>query len=159
MKARTIEPDYEILGLSKYTNYIVGFRNSMNLYGLSHNSSDIKKKKQMLIFEGEKSVLKLDTITGGHSFGVALAGSSLSDWQANLIYKIAKKIKDLEIIIGLDKDVDGLYVLQMCKQLKDVGCENLSYIDDKNDLLSQKDSPIDKGIKVFWELFESRKQY
>ena len=56
----------------------------MNAYGIDKNKEAIKEYKKCIIFEAEKSVLKMDSIYGNNP-SVAVGGSSVSEYQLNLL--------------------------------------------------------------------------
>lgn len=157
LKARTTVEHAEIFDIPKYINYITGYEKSKNLYALSHNIDSIREHKQIILFEGEKSVLKLESFKVFPCVSVALGGSSLSDWQAAYIGELAKEIEDFEVVIAMDKDVPKEVVVCMGNKLKGVGCNLVNYIIDTDGLLEEKDSPIDKGIYVWFKLCGGRK--
>lgn len=71
-----------------------------SLYGLYENKDTIERKRKVLIVEGEKSTMKAHTYYKGDSFVVALSGSSMNKYQADLLMKLDVE----EVIIGLDRD-------------------------------------------------------
>ncbi len=158
LQGRTTIELHDLFDIPKYKNYIVGYRKSMNLYALSHNIDDIRKEKQIVVFESEKSVMKLESFKLFPNITVALGGSSLSDWQANYIGQLSNDIKDFEVVIALDKDISEDIVKNMACKLKENGCGEVSYIIDEQGLLKEKDSPVDMGIHTWFKLFGSRKR-
>ena len=56
-----------------------------NLYGLHINKNEIKRIKKCIIFESEKSVLKMDSIYGEYNISVAVGGSNISKHHIHFI--------------------------------------------------------------------------
>lgn len=159
LKARTTIENYELLDIDKYINYIKGYEKSKNIYALSHNIDAIKTEQKIILFEAEKSVMKYESFNLFPCISVALGGSSLSDWQGNYIGQLAKEIGDFEVIIALDKDVENEHIINMGKKLKEYGCNKISFILDKDDMLGEKDSPIDKGLSIWQKLYFGRERF
>lgn len=149
--------------IPKYWNYIKGYMKMYNLYGFSHAIEHIKKQKCMVIFEAEKSVLKLATFEKGEGYGTAVGCHELSDVQVKIIIQLTPP--DTEIVIAFDKDVMTMedeegkhigveFLEKTCKKLTPY--RKVSYIYDKYDILEEKSSPIDEGIKKWEYLFKHR---
>ncbi|CAG7840053.1 DNA primase [Clostridium haemolyticum] len=143
---RTLVKNYDLLDIPKYFP-LKAFPKSMNLYGLQENYKYIQKANKIIVFEAEKSVLK------AHSFlcrlGVALGGHELCPEQIRILLGL-----DVEIIFAMDNDMDEQLSINMCNQVKSF--RRTSYIYDKWGLLGEKDSPVDKGMKVFKALYNNR---
>lgn len=132
---------------------------SFNLYGIFEHKKAIQKFKKAIIFEGEKSVLKHDTLYGDKSFAVATCGSSLSAAQVNLL---VNDLGVIDITLAYDKEFDNIekqisYQEKLSKMLEKYSYKaNFYYILDKENLLEEKDSPIDKGKEVYEKLLMKR---
>lgn len=129
---------------------------SLNLYGLNINLENIKKNGVCYLFEGEKSVLQMDSFQMDNC-GVAVCGSQFNKFQLNLLMKhcYPKEIIvcfDKEEEKGRDKYFNKLY--SICKKYENY-C-NFSFIYDRENLLNMKDSPVDKGEEIFKKLIEKR---
>ena len=151
---------WEVENIGKYTpikieNTFYSHPLSMNLYGLNLTKSNIKRTGICYVFEGEKSVLHLES-SNMVNMSVAVCGSIFSIFQLKLLLKYKPK----EIVICFDKEEkageDKYYnkLLNMCKKYTNY-C-NFSFIYDFNNLLDLKDSPIDKGEEIFKELLRKR---
>ena len=131
-----------------------------SLYGLNINKGNIKNNKKAILFEGEKSVLKLDGYLGDNNISVALFGSNFTKIQKKLLLDLGVN----EIIIALDKefknDYDNeskLYAKKIFSMVRDIRMQcQVSVVWDKFGLLEYKDSPIDKGFNVFSKLIQNR---
>ena len=130
-----------------------------NLYGLYKTKKNISKMKKAIIFEGEKSVMKLDSYIK-NNFSVAACGSNISSYQINLLLELGVE----EIIIAFDKQYkrycDKEYH-EWFNKLKKISDRYKNYVRmtftfDKNDLLEYKDSPIDKGYDTFLKILDKR---
>lgn len=134
---------------------------SYNLYGLNISKECIKKKKKVIIYEGEKSVIKHYGYFPGWNISVASCGSTINKSQIDLLIR---NFEIEEIIIAFDKeyikynDEKGKKyfnkLLNLCKKYSNY-C-NFSFIFDKEDILMEKDSPIDKGKENFIKLYNKR---
>lgn len=131
------------------------------LYGLHLNKDHIEKYKTVILFESEKGVLQLDTMFPEMSIGVCLSGSSLTEYQLEIL----KTLDIEEVIIALDKEfeeVDSQEEKFYREKIQTVFLDKLSpyyktsVIWDVKGLLDLKDSPTDKGKEVFEELFKER---
>lgn len=149
-----------LLGVPKYWNYISGYYKRANLYGWSHAHENVKNEKKLIIFEGEKSVLKHATMTFNKSYAVAIGGHEIHDEQIKFIAR--NTTLDTEIIIAFDKDVtkDEEEYKKMMELGKRISLfRNTSVIIDRIDngkILGEKDSPIDNGPLVWDYLFSER---
>lgn len=114
----------------------------------------------IILFEAEKSVLKQFTITKGEGYSVALGGHSISEEQVEFILKNTPG--DCEVVLAFDKDVitDPDFGEEGFKEIanKFKPFRKVSYICDKYNVLGEKDSPIDKGIKLWNVLLDFRKE-
>lgn len=145
---RTLDPDWKEKKLRKYT-YFQGWGGGMNLiYGLYENLQGIQQSNRVILFEGCKSVLIADTY-GIHNAG-ALLTSHLSPYQMRILVQLG-----CDVTFALDKDVDIRKDKNIQKLKQYV---NVDYLFDKNNLLGEKDSPVDKGKDVFCGLYKCRKR-
>lgn len=146
---RTTVDNYDEFGIKKY--YLTPtYPKLLNLYGLYENYNDIKNAGYVVVYEAEKSVLKRDSLND--STGVALSGHTISDEQVRILMGL-----EVEIVIAFDKDVAIEEVRHVCEKFKNV--RKVSYIQDKWDILSAKDSPADARNKDFQFLFDNRIVY
>lgn len=143
---RTLDDDWKEKKLRKYS-YFQGWGGGMDVvYGLYENLEFIKSLDRIIIFEGCKSVLIADTF-GIHNTG-ALLTSHLSPYQMKILASLGCRVTfalDKEIDIRQDKNIQKL------KQYV-----NVDYLWDKDNLLGEKDAPVDKGKEVFKQLYDRR---
>lgn len=145
---RTLDPQWKEKNLRKYT-YFSSWGEMSVIYGLYENMKYIKEKKEVILFEGCKSVLLADT-WGIRNCGAILT-SHLNPKQLEILMKLG-----VRVVFALDKDVrirDDHNIAKLKHYVK------VEYIHDFKDLLSEKDAPVDKGLSVFKELYEQRLLY
>ena len=142
---RTLDPDWKEKKIRKYT-YFHSWGELRTLYGLAENREQVEKAREIILFEGCKSVLLADTY-GIHNTG-ALLTSHLNPNQMKILIELGCRV-----VFALDKDVviRNDYNIKRLKQFV-----NVEYIWDRDDLLGEKDSPIDKGKEVWDRLYEGR---
>lgn len=146
---RTTVENYEEFNIKKY--FITPtYPKALNLYGLYENYDSIQKAGYVVVAESEKSVLKRDSL--GDSTVVSLSGKSISDEQVRILIGL-----NVEIVIGLDKDVDINEIRHMCEKFKNI--RKVSYIYDFIDVLNNKDAPMDARNKDYQFLFDNRIAY
>ena len=158
--ARTTVKNFDLLGIAKYMAIPVEFSKTRNLYGYVENYNEVQKSGIVVVVEGEKSVLKVDSYARISSIldnpqiiygnAVAVGGHDISPEQMALLESM-----DVEIVIALDKDISEEFIIETGKQM--FRSRKVSYIYDRDNILSEKDSPVDKGIEVFKQLMSERK--
>jgi len=145
---RTLDPKWKEKKLRKYTYFHPW--GSMNIvYGLFENMQYILDKKEVILFEGCKSVLLAD------SWGIKNTGALLTSHLSPNQLKILAKL-GCRVVFALDKDVRirDDHNIQILKNYVEV-----EYLWDRADLLEEKDAPVDKGSEVFQTLYEQRLRY
>lgn len=155
--------EIDMFEIPKYWNYIKGYKKGANLYGLSHSLDNLEESKMLIIFEGEKSVLKQFTMTRNKGYSCSVGCHELTDYQVQILLQSTPL--ETEVVIAFDKDVQNMtddegnhvgekYLQSVCNKVAKY--RKSSYIFDKYDLLEEKDSPIDKGVKVWNYLLKYR---
>ena len=142
---RTLDPEWKTKNLRKYT-YFQHWGTMNTIYGLAENKQEIRRKREIILYEGCKSVLIADT-WGIHNAGAILT-SHLNENQMKLLVALG-----CTVVFALDKDVnirEDRHIAQL-KQFV-----NVEYVFDKDSLLDAKDSPVDKGPDVWHRLYEGR---
>ena len=129
-----------------YGNKVLRHQTMKTLYGYNENCAAIKRYKKVILFEGEKSVLKMDTIYGPEkNFSVALCGKNISQYHIELLNKLDVE----EVIVAFDADYQDFDELARIRDEYIKRCSLLkkffqvSIILDRNFKLNYKDSPID----------------
>jgi DNA primase len=165
---RTLRSNIEIeeFKIPKYFNYIKGYKKMYNLYGFSHSLPFIISNGMIVIFEAEKSVMKHWSMTRNEGFSASVGGHEISDVQVQLI--LQNTPADVEVVIAFDKDVMTMkdketgedvgeqFLIDTCNKFSKY--RKASYIFDTYNILGEKDSPIDKGVKIFNHLLKYRKE-
>lgn len=142
---RTLDPHWKEKGLRKYT-YFMSWGELKTIYGLAENRDAILQKREIILFEGCKSVLLADTY-GIHNTGAILT-SHLNPNQMKLLAALGCRV-----VFALDKDV-CIRDDHNIKRLKQF--VNVQYLWDKDNLLGEKDSPVDRGQETWKKLYEGR---
>lgn len=147
--ARTLDPDWKQKRLRKYS-YLFSWDGGMNtVFGLAENKEEILRKKEIIIFEGAKSVMIAD------SWGIRNCGALLTSHLSQFQMKILAKL-GVRVVFALDKEVVIRDDPNIAKLKRYVTTE---YIWDRDNLLDEKDSPVDKGVDTFMKLYERRLHY
>ena len=145
---RTLDSDWKNKGLRKYT-YFSSWGDMDVIYGLYENMKYILEQKEIIIFEGAKSVML------ANSWGIkntgAILTSHLNPSQMRLLVKLGVKV-----VFALDKDVN-IRKDHNINRLKNY--VNVDYLWDKYDLLDEKDAPVDKGLEVFKKIYGQKIRY
>ena len=149
---RTLKSNIEIemFDIPKYFP-LIPYPKSKNLYGLWENMEYIKQAKEVIVFEAEKSVMKMASL--GIRNTCCVSCHDLSDEQV----KILLSLNVNEIIIAYDSDVDKEFVAMECKKFK--GLRNVSAILNKDNILGEKESPADLCLKDYKFLYDNRVKY
>ena len=142
---RTLDPLYKEHRLRKYT-YFKPLGALDTLYGLSDNIESIKKQREIIVFEGAKSVMK--AYGWGITNAVAILTSHVNDFQFNILAKLG-----VRTVFALDSDID-IREDKNIMRLKPY--TRIEWITDWEDLLDPKDAPVDKGKEIFMHLYEQR---
>lgn len=156
--------EMEQFKIPKYWNYIKGYMKMYNLYGFSHSLPYIIENNMLIIFEAEKSVQKQWSMTRNQGFSASVGGHELSQVQVQII--LQNTPADVEVVIAFDRDVQDMkdddgkpigeeFLINTCNKISKY--RKTSYTWDTYDLLGEKDSPIDKGVRVWNHLLKYRK--
>ena len=147
--ARTLDPDWKQKKLRKYS-YLFSWDGGMNtVFGLAENKTEILRKKEIIIFEGAKSVMIAD------SWGIRNCGALLTSHLSQFQMKILAKL-GVRVVFALDKEVVIRDDPNIAKLKRYTTTE---YLWDRDNLLDEKDSPVDRGVDTFMRLYEGRLQY
>ena len=145
---RTLDPEWKAKNLRKYT-YFFGWGTLDTIYGLYDNLEEILKRREIILFEGCKSVLLADT--WGIKNAGAILTSHLNPHQMRILARLGCRV-----VFALDKEVKirDDHNIQKLKNYVEV-----EYLWDREDLLDDKDAPVDKGAETFKKLYEGRLRY
>lgn len=146
---RTCDPDFKTKKLRKYT-YFQSIGTIDTLYGFSENREEIMAKKEIVIFEGAKSVML------AYGWGIrntaAILTSHLSQNQFTFLVKLGN-LKGVRIVFALDSEVD---ITKDANVSRLASYARVEWIKNIDGLLAEKESPVDKGLEVFKTLYERR---
>lgn len=142
---RTLDADWKEKKLRKYT-YFYHWGTMNVLYGLWENMEEIKKQREVILFEGAKSVLLADT--WGIRNTAAVLTSHLNPQQMKVLARLGCRA-----VFALDKEINAASDENIRKLSHYVRCETLR---DRENLLDEKDAPVDRGKEVFEKLYAKK---
>lgn len=154
IKGRTYLPNSKELDIPKYLYYKENkddkYYNNI-LFGLNHNYENIKELNEVIIVEGEKTVMKAESM--GFNNVVSIGGHDINQ-------NIKKKILQLHtnVVLALDKDVTLKEIIKEGNKLSMF--TNVYYIYDDKDLLGKntKNAPFDVDFGTWLELYDNKKR-
>lgn len=163
IRGRALDPEEAQNGKYKpvyIENKLYNHPLSLNLYGLNFSKPQIDKSGMAVLFEAEKSVLKMDSFRELNN-SVAVCGSNFNK---NQLLLLLHNTKAREVVIAFDKEYERIGTAKCEKYLDKIRAigEKYSsyyqfyYIADREGLLDYKDSPIDKGPEIFDYLMKKR---
>ena len=149
----------------KYVPYVsprsrIIYKHSLgkNLYGFHINKEKISESKMCVIFESEKSILKMHSLYNENP-SVCVGGSSINDYQLNLL----KQLGCEKIYIAFDNEIfNEKWEKKMQKIYEKIikfGFRCFIVQDWENKYLEDKDAPIDKGKEIWRTLFSQSREY
>lgn len=148
LKSRTINPIWKELGLRKYT-YTNSITSNDFFWGFYHNKDACVSSGEIVLVEGEKSVMKL--MTWGINNCAAVCTSHLNDYQLKALIELG-----IDVVVAFDKNVHKeIRRNDMLLKLKRF-CRVYTVI-DKDNLLGEKDAPVDKGLDVWKRLYDRKR--
>lgn len=145
---RTTDPQAEKKRIPKYV-YRYKLGNLDFFWGWYQHIESIKKTNQVILVEGAKSVLKLEKM--GHENAAAILTSHLDDEQLKILITCG-----FDCVFMLDKNVNP-WVDPNIQQLRRF-CK-VYIAEDRHNFLGPKDSPCDKGMQVFEQIFAERRRF
>jgi DNA primase len=114
------------------------------LYGLDKNYKHIIKSNEVIVVEGEKSVIKLHSL--GYKNAVATASKNISKTQIDKLLRL-----NVPITLALDADVKKDEIDLIVEDLKyPFSLTEVNVIEDKMGFLEEKESPMDDADT--WEI-------
>jgi len=166
VKGRYFGDNPEIMKEQKY-RYIYSCNKSVELYNLHRALPYIFEQQEVIIVEGAKSVWLLWQF--GYKNAVSIEGDKITDAQIHILKELGVGIR---FIFAWDKDkefekIEDDNIVTLVKsdrfyqdQLQNHFAGRLVYlIRDEEDLLTGKDSPIDRGKKVWDYLYNNKLKY
>lgn len=144
---RTLDPNYKENHQRKYT-YFHPLGSLQTIYGFWENKDEILKKREIILFEGAKSVMIAD------GWGIKNTSAVLTSHLNPLQFKALIQL-GVHVVFALDAEVDIREDAQIKKLLPYV---RVDWVKNRRGLLEEKDSPVDKGREVFQILYEERER-
>ncbi len=129
--------------------YLYKCNQSNELFNFYIAVSAIRKQKEVIIVEGEKSCMKF--YENGIYNVVALGSSDISPVQKDMLFAIGR---DVEIVLAYDSDKTFADIQKTADKLNG---RTISMIYDKDGKTGKKSAPIDKGIDVWNDLYNNYK--
>jgi hypothetical protein len=159
IRGRFLNPDAPAKYMPmKFGNDILSHPTGKFLWGYHQNGDTIRRKKIAVIFEGEKSVMKMEGFYPGNNISLATLGKKITLDQLDLLLSLEPE----EVMLAYDKD----YTTKEEMKVKIEEYEKIvsilkpyfkvSLLMDVENNLGYKDSPADKGKAVFEELVRYR---
>lgn len=145
IKGRTLDLDYKEKKLAKYI-YFQHINNVDFLFGYYRHISEIQNKKEIILFEAEKSVMISEA--WGIKNTCAIMTSHLNSVQIPILIKLG-----VRVVFALDKEINirkDDNIKKLCRFVK------VEYINDTENLIEDKMSPVDKDREVWNRLYERR---
>lgn len=150
-KGRTRFKNYKAMNIKKYQNYQkIGTTNFF--IGMKENHDSIKAHDTVIIFEGIKSGMKVES-WGQCDFWLASETSCLNEEQIKILIQLQVK----NVIIAYDNDVPLRKIQENIKKLKKF--TNVYAVYDRCRILgdkSEKLSPCDKGEEIWNKLLNQK---
>lgn len=151
IKSRTLYPNHKDLGIPKYI-YYQKIITSDFLFGLYQNYQNIKDKNEVIVLEGAKGVMLAESY--GYNNVVSLETSKINSHQKNLLLQLKCNITfalDKGVKISTTKSKNNSCCIGLLPKMT-----NVYVVEDRQNLIDDKDSPVDKGKEVWQKLYESR---
>lgn len=159
VRARYFKPDAKAkYAPIWYNKQCLSHPTGKSLYGIYENHKIIEEKKQVILFEGEKSVMKFGTYYPNNNIALATLGQSITREHIQLLLKMGVK----RVVLAYDADYETYEELaEKEKQYRKLAqiltpYFNVSILMDYDLQLDYKDSPVDKGKEVFDRILRER---
>ena len=127
--------------------YMYRYQNSLEWFNFHYAHPYILMDKKVYIYEAEKSCMK--AFSNGLYNTVAIGASDISEEQVRAIKQLGL---DIEIVLCYDK---GIQINEIVKNMDLFTGRTVTAIYDKEDILSDKNSPIDEGFDTWNTLISS----
>lgn len=141
----------------KHNGVLLNNPTGANIYGLHVTKPNIEKAKTIVLVESEKAVMQLCTFGEELNIGGAISGSSLTDYQVELL----RRLDINNVVIAMDKEFreigspEEVYFQNKIRTTmvdKLTPYFNVRVIWDRDNLIGYKDSPTDHGKDIFMNL-------
>lgn len=149
---RTLDKDYKAKGIKKY-NYYQSWGTINVVFGLYQNKDAIVEARNLILFEGAKSVMLANTWEINNCGSILT--SHLGKNQMTLLLDFCSKNR-VSVTFALDKEIDirkDKHIMQLKRYL------NVYYLWDWQDLLpDEKMAPVDMGKEIFQTLLSDKRK-
>jgi hypothetical protein len=159
VRGRFLDPDATAKYAPMYHNgSYLSHPTGRSFYGIYENRKTIEEKHRVVIFEGEKSVLKFETYYPGENIALATLGKTITNEHIRLLLKM--KVSHIILAYDADYETDRELTLKreeytkLARILKTYF--TVGILLDFDLKLNYKDSPIDGGKEYFEELLKNR---
>lgn len=145
IKGRTLDADFKKKKLAKYI-YFYPLGTLDTFYGFFENRDAILAQRELILFEGEKSVMLAHTWDINNT--AAICTSHLNHHQFNLLLSTGGRV-----VFALDEDADAAQdplIRRLARYLP------VEVIRDTKGMLAEKMAPVDAGREVFKTLYNDR---
>lgn len=138
------------------------FPTNQVFFGINYNAPEIERTSTAVLVEGEKTVLKFDTIYNEKSVALAMYGKNLGLQRRNQLIKLGVNkiiyVPDNDWIGKSQEDFDywEQEVIRFGKQFG--GYAQVEVVWDNLGLLNPKDNAMDGGKEVWEKLYENREK-
>ena len=139
----------DMFGIPKYFP-IIPYKKGCNLYGLWENRQYIEQAKEVIVFEAEKSVLKMSS--KGIRNTCCVCCHDLSEEQVKILIGL-----NVNIVLAYDEDIPLEFMESEAKKFK--GLRTVSIVINQYDVLKDKQSPADSTLKIWEALYKRRINY
>lgn len=146
VKGRLYSNDHVADYNEKYM-YLHKCNQSSELFNFYIAHKSIQEKKEVIVFEGEKSCMKM--YENGIYNTVAIGSSDISRTQKQMLFATGI---DTNIILAYDNDKTVDEIQRVSEQLDG---RNVQFIYDRDKLLEDKSSPIDGGVDIWYNLYNN----
>ena len=152
------DDDFKYKPYTDYCGITYTFKTRNTFYGLYENAENIRKTKEVILFESEKSVLQCESYLESN-IALALFGKELSQKKISILLSLGVQTVNIGIDFDYkDKETLNKYfknVYNIYKKLKPYF--NVYWLFNDNIPRNYKDSPTDNGKLIFLEYLESRR--
>lgn len=132
------------------------FKTTEVLYGLNINKKKIEETKRVIIFEGEKSVLKMKSWYGEDDISVATFGCKIDEYQLELLKQL--DIQSVAFMYDYETEEDILKKFDSAYRKANLFF-NVFYVKDYKGLINIKDSPVDRDKESFENILNLLEKY
>lgn len=160
IRYRTLSKDnnFKYKPYTDYCGVTYTFKTRNTFYGLYENAENIRKAKEVILVESEKSVLQCESYLE-NNISLALFGKELSQKKIHILLSLGVRIVNIGIDFDYkDKETLDKYFKNVYNVYKKLRPYFNVYWLFNNDIPSDyKDSPTDNGKLIFLEYLESRR--